>query len=194
MAPLVLDFTNPLIAGGLPPDFPDVFRARIGVNVEDFNGFPQARLEVLGLLDVVPNSVVISGDIHATYVVDHTNGVYEFTPPSISSTTFGQFFQRGVEELLGPGDLAEQLAAALDPLLQLSSLDDERVSPSDIVYSNQWVHGFMVMEATPEALHATIYQIPYTEIGTSYYDDPGTLEGLFETLEFTVMDGMLVQE
>jgi alkaline phosphatase D len=193
MAPLVLDFTNPLIAAGLPPEFPDLFRARIGANVEDFNGFPQKRLEMLGLLSAVPNSVVISGDIHATFVVDHTNGVYEFTPPSISSMTFGQFFQRGVEELVGPGDLAEQLAAALDPILQLSSLDDERVSPSDIVYSNQWAHGFMLMEATPEALHATIYQIPYSEIGNSYYDDPETLKGLFETIEFTVMDGVLEQ-
>jgi alkaline phosphatase D len=193
MAPQVIDFTNPLIAAGLPPDFPDLLRVRLGLNVEDFNGFPQARLELLGLLDVVPNSVVISGDIHGTFVIDHTNGVYEFTPPSISSTTFGQFVLRGAEEILGPDGGAAELAAQLDALMQISALDDELVSPSDFLYSNQWVHGFMVMEATPEALYTTIYQIPYEYVGTSFYHDPEALDELVEVLEFTLMDGVLEQ-
>jgi len=193
MAPTVIDFTNPLIAAGLPPDFPDYLRLRLGLNVEDFNGFPQARLGILGLLATVPNSVAISGDIHATFVTDHTNGVFEFTPPSISSTTFGQFFLRGAQDILGPDGGADLLAAQLDVLMQISALDDELVSPSDIVYSNQWVHGFMVMEATSEALYTTIYQIPYTEIHTSYYDDPEALDDLVEVFEFTVMDGVLEQ-
>lgn len=194
MAPQVIDFTNPLIAAGLPPSFPDTLRARIGLDVEGFNGFPQKRLEVLGLLKVVPNSVVISGDVHATFVTDHKDGVYEFTPPSISSTTFGQFFLRGALELVGPDAGAEELAAQLDALLQISALDDELVSPSNIVYSNQWAHGFGVMEATPEALYTKIYQIPYTEIHTSYYDDPAALDDLFEVLEFTLVGGVLTQE
>jgi alkaline phosphatase D len=194
MTPLLVDFTNPLIAAQLPPGFPDLLRIRLGINVDDFNGFPQKRLEMLGLLSVVPNAVVISGDIHATYVTDHTNGVYEFTAPSISSTTFGEFIERGVAQdpILGQIPGIEEILQQIDLLLQVSTLDDS-VTPSDIVYANNFAHGFMVMEATSETLRAIIYEIPSSEIHTRYYDDPAALDELFTVLPLTVtLDGTLI--
>ena len=54
MTPLVVDFTNPFISAFLPPGFPDLLRTRFGVIVEDFNGFPFKRLEMIGLMAAVP--------------------------------------------------------------------------------------------------------------------------------------------
>ena len=50
MTPMVIDFTNPLIAAMLPPEFPDFLRTKLIINAEDFNGLPQKTMEVLGLL------------------------------------------------------------------------------------------------------------------------------------------------
>ena len=76
MTPMVIDFTNPLIAAMLPPEFPDFLRTKLIINNEDFNGVPQKTLEILSLLDLVSNAVVISVDIHSTFVTDHQNGIY----------------------------------------------------------------------------------------------------------------------
>jgi alkaline phosphatase D len=194
MTPLVVDFTNPLIASQLPPVFPDELRTRFGVIAEDFNGFPQKRLEILGLLGVVPNAVVISGDIHSTFVTDHTNGVYEFTGPGISSATIGEEVARRIasDPILGQIPGLDQLAQALGLLLQVSSFDDELVSPSDIVYTNTGAHGFMIMDVMADSLRAVMYEIPEDATHTSYYDDPAALDALFTMMPFTVQDGQLI--
>jgi len=49
-----------------------------------------------------------------------------------------------------------------------------------------------VLEATPEALLVTLYEIPSDQIFTSYYDDPAALDDLFQTVTFTVQDGELI--
>ena len=45
------------------------------------------------------NSVIISGDVHATFVTDHGGGIYEFTPPAISSSTLQSIYERAVGTL-----------------------------------------------------------------------------------------------
>jgi len=195
MTPLVLDFTNPLVAPNLPPEFPDQLRTRIGLIVEDFNGFPQKRMEILGLLSTVPNSVVISGDIHATFVTDHQDGVYEFTGPAISSSTLGEIVGRLVSThpIFGQIEGIEAIVQALAQFLQISTLDDVLVSPSDIAYADTFSHGFMVVEATADALHVTLKQMPSTDTLVSYYDNPAALDEIFTTLRYTVQDGQLTQ-
>ena len=118
LTPLLVDFTNPLIASQLPDGFPDELRTRLGITMDGWDGFPQKKLELLGLLDVVPNAVVISGDIHSTFVTDHTNGVFEFTSSAVSSATIGDEVANRIasDPILGqfPGleELVENLGAA----------------------------------------------------------------------------------
>ena len=192
MTPMVIDFTNPLIAALLPPQFPDFLRTKLIVNAEDFNGLPQKRMEVLGLLDMVDNAVVISGDIHATFVTDHQNGVYELTPPAISSATNGELVMRAVasDPILGQIPGIDQILQNYALLLQVSSLSPA-VSPSSIIYANTFSHGYGVIDVTADALTFTIQQIPSDEVGTSYYDDPEALDDLFTTLVYTIQDGLL---
>ncbi|PWB79068.1 MAG: hypothetical protein C3F15_00335 [Holophagae bacterium] len=193
LTPLLVDFTNPLIAAQLPPGFPDMLRTRLGITADQWDGFPQKKLEILGLLGVVPNSVVLSGDIHATFVTDHTNGIYEFTSSAISSATIGDEVARRIasDPILSRIPGIDQLVENLAALLQVSTLNDQ-VTPSDIVYANTYAHGFSVVEADPEAFRITLYEIPSSEIFTSYYDNPEALDTLFQTLNFRVQDGQLI--
>jgi alkaline phosphatase D len=193
MTPMVIDFTNPLIALLLPPEFPAELRTRLVINAEDFNGLPQKRQEMLGLLSLVPNAVVISGDIHATFVTDHTNGVYEITPPAISSSTNGEIVLQAIlsDPILSQIPNIEQIVANYGLLLQISATNDALVSPSDILYTNTYSHGYGILDVTDSTLTTTIVEIPSDEIGTSYYDDPEALDELFTTTVFTIEDGAI---
>ena len=193
LTPLLVDFTNPLIAAQLPDDFPDALRTKLGITMDQYDGFPQKKLELLGLMAAVPNSVAISGDIHSTFVTDHTNGVYEFTASSISSATIQDEVARRImsDPILGGIEGIDDLVANLALLLQISTLDDS-VTPSDIVYTNTSSMGFSVMDVGPDALHVTIWEIASDEIGTSYYDDPDALDDLFWSTSYTVQDGELI--
>jgi alkaline phosphatase D len=194
MTPMVLDFTNPQIAAMLPADFPDELRTRLTLNVDQWDGFPIARQQLLGALAQAGNSVVVSGDIHATFVTDHGNSVFEFTPPAVSSRTFGEMVQSaaaGIPGLAGV-DGVDLLLGALATLLQVSSLDDVNVSTSDIVAADTFSHGFGIFEAGADAIDVTIMSIPSTEALTSYYDWPDTLDHLFTSAQYRVQDGQLI--
>jgi len=192
MTPMVFDFTNPVIAGMLPPGFPDFLRTKLIVNAEDFNGLPQKTMEALGLLGMVDNAVVISGDIHATFVTDHKNGIYELTPPAVSSATNAEMALRTAlsDPILGQIPGLEEILANYGLLLQISS-QVPGVSPSDILYQNTWSHGYGIVDVTADAFTILIQEISSDEIGNSYYDDPEALDELFTPVMFTIRDGVL---
>jgi alkaline phosphatase D len=192
MTPLLVDFTHPLIAPMLPPDFPDTFRTRMLLTADQWDGFPQNRLELLGLMGTVPGTVLISGDIHATFVTDHGGGLYEFTGPAVSSGTFGDLVERAVlgDPILGQIPGIEGLLAMLPQLLQASTVDSPATG-STILYPQTTNHGYMVMTATPETLTAVIQEIDQNEVFTDYTDDPVALDSLFTATVFTVEDGEL---
>ena len=193
MTPMVIDFTNPLIASFLPPEFPAELRTRLIINAEDFNGLPQKRQEVLGLLGLVDNAVVISGDIHATFVTDHGDGIYEITPPAVSSSTNGEIVLRAIlsDPILGQIPGIEDIVANYGLLLQVSATDDVLVSPSDILYTNTYSHGYGILDVFADRLSFTLQEIPSDQIGTSYYDDPEALNEQFTPIMFTIEDGAI---
>ncbi|HSL18382.1 MAG TPA: alkaline phosphatase D family protein [Methylomirabilota bacterium] len=192
MTPLLVDFTHPLIAPMLPPEFPDTFRTRMLLTADQWDGFPQNRLELLGLMGMVPGTVIISGDIHATFVTDHGGGLYEFTGPAISSGTFGDLVERAVlgDPILGRLPGIEGLLAMLPQLLQASTVDSPATG-STIVYPRTTNHGYMVMSVGQESLTATLQEIDQNEVFTDYTDDPAALDSLFTATVFTVEDGEL---
>jgi alkaline phosphatase D len=192
MTPMVFDFTNPLIAAMLPPGFPDFLRTKLIINAEDFNGLPQKTMEVLGLLGLVNNAVVISGDIHSTFVTDHQNGIYELTPPAISSATSAEIALRTAlsDPILGQIPGLEEILANYGLLLQISS-HGPGVSTSDILYQNTWSHGYGIIDVTADAFTILIQEISSDEIGTSYYDDPEALDELFTPMMYTIRNGVI---
>lgn len=194
MTPMILDFLNPQIAPLLPPDFPAQYRNRLLIDAEEWDGFPQRRAELVSFLQTVPGSVVISGDIHGSFVTDHGDGLYEFTGSAVSSQTVEQ-------EVLGlvmsdpalsqvPG--IEQLVQSIGDIMQVSS-QDPTVSPAKILALWPNSHGCVLLTAAPDALTATYYLIDASEIGTNHYDDPAALNSLFQTTTFKLQGGTLTQ-
>jgi alkaline phosphatase D len=196
MTPTMVDFTNPLIAASLPPGFPDELRTAINLNNEDFSGFPNYRDQLLdSLFSVVPGEVVlVSGDIHSAFVSDHRNGVYEFTPPAVSSGTFGELAIRLAQtdpilsQIPGVVDLLEQF---LGQFFQVSSTS-QQYSRTDIAYAETFTHGYGVFEVAEDALTVTYHEIPSSETGTDHTGDPAALDALFTATTFRVQGGELV--
>jgi alkaline phosphatase D len=192
MTPLVLDFLNPQIAAQLPPGFPDAYKARLLVDTEGWDGFPQRREELVSFLQGVPGSVIISGDIHGSFVSNHGNGLYEFTGAAVSSQTLVQEVSAIVQasNVLSQVPGIDQLVAAIGEILQVSSLDP---SVSSARIEDVWPdsHGCVVVAASPDSFSATYYHIDSSNTGTNYYADPGSLNSLFTTTTFTLRGGVL---
>ncbi len=192
MSPMILDFSNEAIAPILPPEFPEALRTRIMVNADQWDGFPQKLMELQGLLATVPNSVVISGDIHSWFVTDHQNGLIEFTAPAASSESLEDLILGALQRhpILGQIPGLEDLVAQFGPLMQITSLDDS-VTPSDIVGVDLKASGYMLVEVTAEALTSTMVAMNSEETRNNYYDDPDALEGIFTEHVYTVQEGVV---
>lgn len=192
MTPMYIDFTNPVIAAVLPPEFPDALRTRILIDADQWDGFPHARLELEGLLATVPNAVVISGDIHAWFVTQHPGGMVEFTAPAVSSESEAEEI---LDELSGHPVLGqlpglEQLVAALGPMIQLTSTEPS-VTSSQIADVNLNENGYLLVDVTADAVTSTMVTVDSSETPTSYYDDPEAVDELFSEHAFVVHDGMV---
>jgi len=144
------------------------------------------------VLGLVENAVVISGDIHASFVTDHGDGVYEFTGAAISSSSYTEEVWRRIESdpILGQIPGLEELVAFLGPLLQLSVFGDA-VSPSDIIYTDTESDAFVIVDVMADTLQVTIYEILADHVFESFYDNPDGLADLFTATTFTVQDGEL---
>ena len=192
--PMIVDFTNPAIAPLLPPGFPAAFRIPLLLDADQWDGFPHRRQELLGLLAQVPGSVIISGDIHSSFVADHGHGVYEFTGTSASSETFEEEVLNQARAVPGLGDLPglDNLVAMLAQLLQVSTINPQTGAPQ-IRYDNTSSNGYVIMEASGADLAASYYHIDTSEVGTSYYANPAALQSLFSVTRFRVANGTLTQ-
>jgi alkaline phosphatase D len=189
---MVLDFTNPLIAAMLPPDFPDLYRTTFLLDADDWDGFPNRRRELMGFLQGVPGTVLISGDIHASFVGDHRNGVYEFTGTSVTAQTIGAEVLDMVMEdpLLSQVTGIDQLVGALDGILYISS-QNPAVAASRVMYDETRPNGAVLVEADGQTLTATYYLVDPDDVLQDDYSDPATLDTIFRTVSFRVQDGQL---
>lgn len=184
-------------------------RTQFYMNVDHMDGFTFTRSTYMsdangtlaaasnGLLKPFQsnNTVIISGDIHASFVTDHgTNGVgrcVEFTTTAVSSGTFGTFTGTAVAGLLGTNDpttigaftaglptFLREGAAAQNPVQQvLRHVDTSR-------------HGVSIMELTPTTLTTTFYLLDTTTnpelLQTPFYNDPTGLEPHWQTVSYRV--------
>ena len=143
--PLVLDLTNPAL--GVPAPF----NQRFLLNVDQWDGFPQGRQ---GLLARLPsNTIVLSGDIHATLVGSEAHPglqglVVEFTTPAVSSASFRTLLANTAanDPLLAP------LAASLLPAL------DQLIDPTHLQYVQTTRPGHTVLDTSAAEFKANIRQ------------------------------------
>jgi alkaline phosphatase D len=182
--PMVIDLrNNPLV--------PSQLRTRFYLNVDQWDGFPNKKRELLDFLGTIPNAVIVSGDIHASFVTEHpvtgrTNKVVEFTAPAISSESLQDL---ALNLVLGDPTLSQvpgitTLVASLADFLRGGA-------PGLLRYLSLNANGYAVLEAGPDALTAEYHLIDTKEVTTSYYGNPDGARGKFLTLRFTARGGAL---
>ncbi len=168
-------------------DIPDpTLRQRFYFNVDQWDGFPTKRKELLSSLKASNvNAVVLSGDIHASYA-SVEEGIPSLTSPAISSGTVQELAGNAV---LGAGyyqgsAIYRYVVAELDATLKAGN--------PNLVFSNSVQHGFTVVDVRADQVQATFHLIPSSEVNKDYSKrDDAELQGKFTTHAFRVQNGTI---
>ena len=156
LAPMVVDLSH---IDELDP----VLKTAFYINIDQFDGFQFQRDDLLDQLRAKP-SVVISGDIHATFVTDH-HGVVEFTGSAVSSATFTEALPNYIEssDISEHVENIEEIVANLDlgQLLLDSNSAQNSIDPgfSLIEAVDMKSNAYVVLEVTAENVNSQIYSI-----------------------------------
>ncbi|KFE67579.1 alkaline phosphatase D family protein [Hyalangium minutum] len=168
-------------------DIPDsTLRQRFYFNVDQWDGFPTKRKELLSTLKAKNvNALVLSGDIHASYA-SVEEGIPMLTGPAISSGTVQELAGNAV---LGAGyysgsAIYKYVVAQLDATLKAGN--------DKLVFSNSTQHGFLMVEVQADQAVATYHLIPSSEIDKDYSQrTPDELQRKFTTQSLRVQNGAI---
>ncbi len=170
---------------------PEAFRHKFLLSAEDWDGAPNRRDKILEALAKIPNTVVVSGDIHAFFAgtpmrdSDPSQKIVEFVTGAISSGTYKTLLYRQATsdptlKAAGAGDLA------LIANLFLLGIGTGPVNPN-LGYSHVEWNGFMVLNAAGDYLSTTFWQAEEEVADKRQPDDK--LDGLFQPAEFRTKAG-----
>ncbi|RLA64645.1 MAG: hypothetical protein DRQ78_05885 [Epsilonproteobacteria bacterium] len=156
LAPMVVDLSH---IDELDP----VLKTAFYINLDQFDGFQFQRDDLLNQLRAKP-SIIISGDIHATFITDH-HKVVEFTGSSVSSATFSEALPKYIEssDISEHMENIEEIVANLDlgQLLLDSNSAQNSIDPdfSLIEAVDMKSNAYVVIEVTAENVNSEIYSI-----------------------------------
>ncbi len=173
------------------PSLPDAFRQRFLLSAEDWDGAPNRRDKILAALAKIPNTVVVSGDIHAFFAgtpmvdSDPTQKIVEFVTGAISSGTYQTLLLRQASS-----DPALKAAGA-DGLAMLANnfllgIGTGPVNPNLGYCHVEW-NGFTVVTAAGDYLSTTFWQAEESVASKRQPDDK--LDALFQIAEFRTKAG-----
>ncbi len=167
----------------LPADYQNIFYA----NVDHWDGFPNMRDVLIGMLKERGNSFIIAGDIHSSFVAEHkddgdTNAVADFTGTSVTSTTFNGFLRQALPAITS--SFTEEQQSLAEDLL-VTNLDATLLSGFDkMKFANTTSNGFVLVTVSADQVQADYHLISEEEVTTNYYDDVSTLESKFTQQSF----------
>ncbi|QRK08097.1 alkaline phosphatase D family protein [Archangium violaceum] len=167
-------------------DVPANLRTRFYFNVDQWDGFPNKRAELLQYLrdNNVRNALFISGDIHSSHA-SVEGGVPTLTAPAISSTSVKEMAGAAVLAAGFPADSSVYRRVVTDMESTL------RANNPGIAFTNAEAHGFVVLEVRADEALATFHLIPNSEVKTNYANQPEALAGKFTHKALRVRDGAL---
>jgi len=183
-----VDVTIPSL---VPDSILPMLENQIILNADAWDGFPNERNRILDLVAGY-KGVLLSGDIHSTWVTRHSSSagrvIPEFTGTSVSSGTVTDFLDNFAEtapELTGIVDI-EAVKEVLKPLFMHS--DQFAQSDSEIVDCELGANGYMVVEATAGDMRVLRHEIPAARVSENFYDAQlqSTLAGLVNITQHTV--------
>jgi len=176
------------------PGVPAQFARAFYFDVDQWDGFPNKRAELLGKLARVQNLVALSGDIHGTFAGNESatsSKIALLTAPAISSQTVGEEVGAAVttfssDPAFQPGGAVyDALVNNLPQLFQLST-------GGAIKFVDTSSHGYLQVNVAQPQIQATFVLIPATEVTKDYTKQPaGALEAQVTRVELTVANGAI---
>ncbi|HZJ53558.1 MAG TPA: alkaline phosphatase D family protein [Myxococcaceae bacterium] len=176
------------------PGVPAQFARAFYFDVDQWDGFPNKRAELLGRLSAVQNLIGLSGDIHGTFAGNEKASspkIALLTAPAISSQTVGEEVGAAVttfssDPAFQPGGAVyEALVNGLPQLFQASTGGALKLVDTSS-------HGFLALAVDGTKARATFTLIPATEITVDYSRQPAdALEAKVTTATFDVAGGQL---
>jgi len=211
-APLIFDLSSDRVSTGIGPletvldsdAIPDLFKNRFYVNVDHWDGFPQAKQAMINELLSPAGVITLSGDIHSSYVTEHAissvTGLrsFGFTAASVSSGTLGGIIDTALSTLgasVSPEAAAsfEQLSPFFNVLTKTASTRDDVTT--NLTMSDLWKHGIGIVTASADEFNVQLYQVPGngdTEyVKVSFYEDRQTYLDAVDISHFSIKDGIL---
>ena len=156
MAPMIVDLA--MIA-----EIDPILKTEFYLNLDQFDGFKFQKDLLIEQLRAKP-SVIISGDIHATFVTDH-HGVVEFTGASVSSCTFSEALPKYIET----SDIADYIEN-IEEIVENLDFGQLLLESNRVLYNNDpdfplikavdmKSNAYVVMEVDAEYINSSIYSI-----------------------------------
>ncbi|NJO55176.1 MAG: hypothetical protein HC834_01195, partial [Rhodospirillales bacterium] len=180
---------------------------RITLNVDQWDGFPQRRQDLLRRYRSAGNVVIVAGDIHSSWVTDHSDAsqgpLFEFTGPAISSSSFAQLIGNTLTSTAGtiglPPDVVDGLSALLPELtaaLNAFLVDRDpssvfRQLAQDIRFVDTDRNGIVVVEASSDLFTTTYYLLQPADVRESYYNRRNAGLAKFKKRVFEIRHGRL---
>ncbi|HMU40010.1 MAG TPA: alkaline phosphatase D family protein [Pseudomonadota bacterium] len=177
----ILDLTT---TPGLPPTLQNTFY----YGVDGWDGFPNKRQELIDFLKTnsIPNTLFVSGDIHAGFASTLGGNVaVSLTTPAISSGT--------LQETVA--DTAVSLGFPVDspPYAKVVTNLDQTLKESNpaIVFAATNQHGFVLVEVSETSATATYHLINQSEVKIDSTAAGAGLATKFQTKKFTIQNGTI---
>ncbi|NYZ62914.1 alkaline phosphatase D family protein [Luteimonas deserti] len=173
---LVLDLADPAL------DAPEPMRRRFYLNLDQWDGFPAERARLLSeVFDPAGGTILLSGDIHASFATQHSERTVEFTTPAVSSDTIGSIVARSASGDDPQAQATRRLAAALDTVLAHGN-------PS-IRYAQTRRHGVGLVHIAGDAVEAGFIELPESVTRTRHYDAPDAIGPMLQRHRFAFSRG-----
>lgn len=158
MTPMVLDLSRKSL------NAPAIMQRAFYLNVDQWDGFPQERDAWVDAFDQHGGAVVLSGDIHASFVSQLGEKSLSITTPAVSSKTLRDIMSVSVEN--GAEDQREagqRMLAELDDLLLTGDARN--------LLADTGRHGFVMLDVDKQQMSATFSTVPSDTTQTNHYAD-----------------------
>ena len=172
------------------PTLPPSFKQQFLLSVEDWDGAPNKRDQLLEALSYVGNVVAVTGDIHAFFAGtprsrnDADKRIVEFVTGAVSSGSYERLLIRTAAS--DPG-LREAGAAALALLVEDLLTDPAKATNPHLAFADISRQGMATVEVDAATLRTTFYAIAEEEVRNPIAED--RVMSALETTRFEVRAG-----
>jgi len=144
---------------------PEAMRREFYLNVDHWDGFPVERRQLLEqVFDAAGGAILLSGDIHAGFVTQHSARTVEFTTPAVSSQTIGSILEAAITRDPAIADTGRRLVEDLDATI-MAGLPGLR-------YAQTRRHGVGVLELEQGQARMRFIEAPETACLQNLYAQP----------------------